>query len=59
MKRILLVLFFALIIISSVVPLGCAGMSVGVSVPLGYPMGGWGPSVGVGVAVPIGRPAYY
>ena len=62
-RRAVRILFFAVIVVFSVLPLGCAGAYVGVSVPMGYPYGGrgpyggWGPSVGV--TVPLGRPAHY
>jgi hypothetical protein len=55
---IFLILALALLVL---LPLGCAGAYVGVSVPVGYgpyrPYGGWGGSVGV--MIPMGRPVQY
>lgn len=65
MRRIKRMLLIAAVLVVSTVPIGCAGAYVGVSVPVGYPhggygpYGGWGPRVGVGVTVPLGRPAQY
>jgi len=57
------IFLLAIVVMFCVLPLGCAGAYVGVSVPVGYPHGGWGPYGGwgpsVGVTVPLGRPAHY
>lgn len=59
--RALAILLVVALTLLALLPLGCAGAYVGVSVPVGYrpygPYGGWGGSVGV--MIPMGRPVQY
>jgi len=59
MKKYIVGLFFAVMVVSGLVQAGCAGSGfIGVSVPVGYPTWGGGGSVTIGVGGPviIGRP---
>lgn len=60
--RVLAILLVVALTLLALLPLGCAGAYVGVSVPVGYgpygPYGGWGGG-SVGVMIPMGRPVQY